>query len=97
MNRHYFLLVYDMYNHPLFQNVNQMGVRDTCTIRNLFGLVGYKKTTPSGPTILTRLIGGLLVAGTPIPNAFPNGTNGNNINAVPAVPTNFKKSRRDIN
>jgi hypothetical protein len=48
--------------------------------------------------MLTRLdITGLLVAGTPAPSAFPNGTNGNNINAVPAVPTNFKKSRRDIN
>jgi hypothetical protein len=62
-----------------------------------FGLVGYKKTTPSGPTILTRFFTGLLVTGTPIPNAFPNGTNGNNISAVPEVPTNFKKSRRDIN
>jgi hypothetical protein len=62
------------------------------------GLVGYKKTTPSGPTMLTRLvIAGLLVAGTSAPNAFPNGTNGSNINVVPAVPTNFKKSRRDIN
>jgi hypothetical protein len=63
-----------------------------------FGLVGYKKTTSSGPTMLTLLIvKGLLVAGTPAPNAFPNGTSGSNINAVPAVPTNFKKSRRDIN
>jgi hypothetical protein len=62
-----------------------------------FGLLGYKKTTPSGPTMLTRLVTGLLVMGTPVPNTFPNGTNGNNINAAPAVPTNFKKSRRDIN
>jgi hypothetical protein len=63
-----------------------------------FGLVGYKKTTPSGPTMLTRLIvTGLLVAGTPAPTVLPNSTNGSNIKAVPAVPTNFKKSRRDIN
>jgi hypothetical protein len=46
--------------------------------------------------MLTRLVIGLLAVGTLDPNVFPNGTNGNNINAAPEVPTNFKKSRRDI-
>ena len=61
-----------------------------------FGLVGYKNATPSRPTLLTRfIIRGLLVIGTVCARALPNGTNGNNINAVPAVPNNFKKSRRE--
>jgi hypothetical protein len=30
-----------------------------------------------------------------VPSVFPNRTNGSNINAVPAVPTIFKKSRRE--
>jgi hypothetical protein len=40
---------------------------------------------------------GLLVAAAvaSAPNAFPNGTKGSNINATPALPTNFKKSKRD--
>jgi hypothetical protein len=30
-----------------------------------------------------------------VPTVFANGTNGSNINAVPTVPTIFKKSRRE--
>jgi hypothetical protein len=61
-----------------------------------FRLVGYKKATPSGPTLLSRLIiTGLLDEVTLLPKVFPNGTNGNNINAVPALPTIFRKSRRE--
>jgi hypothetical protein len=38
----------------------------------------------------------ILLAGvTLVPIAFPNGTNGSNIKAVPVVPTIFKKSRRE--
>jgi hypothetical protein len=63
---------------------------------NPFCLVGYKKATPSGPTLLTLLIiTGLLVEGTLEPNVLPNGTSGSNINAVPAVPTIFRKSKRE--
>jgi hypothetical protein len=59
-------------------------------------LVGYKKATPSGPSLLSRLIiTGLLGGVTLVPSVFPNGTNGSNINAAPAVPTIFKKSRRE--
>jgi hypothetical protein len=61
-----------------------------------FGLVGYKKATPSGPSLSSRLIiRGLLAAVTLLPKVFPNGTNGSSINAVPAIPTIFRKSRRE--
>jgi hypothetical protein len=41
--------------------------------------------------IITGLLGGVTL----VPSVFPNGTNGSNINAVPAVPTIFKKSSRE--
>jgi hypothetical protein len=41
------------------------------------------------------IITGLLAKGTLEPNVLPNGTRGSNINAVPAVPTIFKKSKRE--
>ena len=47
--------------------------------------------------MLVRLIiTGLPLAGTLSHNAFPIGTNGSNITAVPALPANFKKSKGDI-
>jgi hypothetical protein len=63
---------------------------------NPFCLVGYKKATPSGPTLSTLfIITGLLVIVTLVPNALPNDAKGSNINAVPKVPTILKKSRRE--
>jgi len=41
-------------------------------------------------------ITGLLVAGTSSPKTLSTDTNGSNMIEVPAPPTNFKKSRRDI-
>jgi hypothetical protein len=63
---------------------------------NPFCLVGYKKATPSGPTLLTLfIINGLLVIGILVPNVLANDAKGSNINAVPTDPTILKKSRRE--